>query len=98
MITNEECTLICRCLNDYYEQCNLKCHITVYTENPLQLLLEFDATIDKRITEERRRLMCREIRSLLIMERFWMEEELSCHVFITRAPFAHRMSYCLLVV
>lgn len=98
MITSEECTLICRCLNDYYEQRHLKCHITVYTENPFQLLLEFDASIDERITAEQRRLMCREIRSLLVMTRFWMEEELSCHVFMTRAPFANRISYCLLVV
>jgi len=98
MMTNEECTLICRCLNDYYEQCNLKCHISVYTENPLQLLLEFDASAEDRITEERRSLMCREIRSQLVMMRFWMEEELSCHVSMTRAPFVHRISYCLLVV
>lgn len=98
MITNEECTLICRCLNDYYEQCNIKCRITVYTENPFQLLLEFDASTDERITKERRRMMCREIRSQLVMMRSWMDEKLCCQVFITRAPFVNQTSYCLLVV
>jgi len=97
MITHERALFVRQCIVDYYHRLGIHCQVTIFTEYPLQLLLDFDSRRVELITPQRRSLSCRYIRAHLISTLITFDDSYT-HVYMTKAPFSSMTRYCLLIV
>ncbi len=94
MITHERALFVRQCVFDYYQRLEIDCQVTIFTEQPLQLLLHFDSRREELFTPRRRSHSCRDIRSHLSST----FDESYTHIYMTKAPFSSMTRYCLLIV
>lgn len=97
MITHKRALSVRQCIFDYYQRVGIRCQVTIFTEQPLQLLLDFDSNRDELITPQRRSHSCRHIRAHLVSALITFDDSYT-HVYMTKAPFTSLTRYCLLIV
>ncbi len=97
MITHERAVFVRQCIFDYYHRLNINCRVTIFTEQPLQLLLDFDSKREELFTPRRRSHSCRHLHAHLVSALITFDEFYT-HVYMTKAPFSSMTRYCLLVV
>ncbi|WP_026828719.1 hypothetical protein [Exiguobacterium artemiae] len=97
MIIHERALSVRQCIFDYYQRVGIHCLVTIFTEQPLQLLLDFDSNRDELITPQRRSYSCRHIRAHLVSALITFDDSYT-HVYMTKAPFTPLTRYCLLIV
>ncbi len=97
MINIYEAEFICQSLNNYFKRMNVLCQFEVFTLVPLQFTVVFNEAECKKITPEKKRMMCREIRSYLHSISKVVTGEITFNVYMTKAPFEPHTIYCLLI-